>query len=103
MKRIKKLLLLPMLFLSLNAFAQDGNNPISYSNLALQYNSPTLNGDAANSFMPSVAIANGIGSYLDNPASMALLGQSSFNFSVLNTNFNQESFYLNNSINSDRN
>lgn len=103
MKRVYLFLLLPLLFLSHKAFAQDGNNPVSYSNLALQYYTSTLNGDAANSFVPSVATANGYGSYFDNPASMALMDESSFTFSVMNTNLNQESTYLNNSVMTDRN
>ena len=103
MKRIIYFLLLPLLFLGTPLFAQDGNDPLSYSNMALQFNNPLLNGDAASANFPSVALSNGFGSYLDNPASIALLKESAFSLSILNNNVEQENSYLNNTLNSERN
>lgn len=97
MKRILFFLLVPILFES-NTMAQDGNDPVSYSNLALQLSSQYYNGDAATGLFPSVANANGYGSYLDNPASVALIKENYFNFSLANNRYERENVYQNNLV-----
>lgn len=75
-------------------FAQDGANQINYSSLAQQFVQSNLNGDANSSILPSVAIDNGFGSFLDNPASMALIGDTYFSLGYLsNYAENTNSFY----------
>lgn len=102
MKRLF-LLLLPLVLPFGTLQAQDGNSPVTYSNLALQYNFSAINGDAANSFLPSTATANGFGSFKDNPAATALFEKSSFSFSLLNSSMDLQNSYHNNEINSDLN
>lgn len=90
------------LVLSINPlFAQDGNSQVSYSNLALQFSTMNINGDAASGFVPSVATSNGFGSFLDNPASVALINESYFNVGMLNSSLEQQNTYLGNTIDSE--
>lgn len=103
MKRIILFLLLPVVFPLAVVNAQNGNTQVSYSNLALQYSSYNLNGDAGTGFFPSVASANGNGSYIDNPASIALIDESNFNFSLLNNRVSYENTFLNNQVDTDDN
>ena len=74
---------LGMVFISTQLFAQDGANQINYSSLAQQFVQTNLNGDPNASILPSVALANGYGSFLDNPASMALINDTYFNIGYL--------------------
>jgi hypothetical protein len=79
-------LVLGGLFASSMVFAQDGANQISYSNLAQQFVQTNQNGDAHASILPSVAIDNGFGSFIDNPASVALVNNTYFNIGYLSNN-----------------
>ncbi|MDR9419593.1 outer membrane protein transport protein [Gracilimonas sp.] len=97
MKRIL-ILLLPLLFSLNTVYAQDGNSPVTYSNLALQFGKAGYNSDAATGFFPTVATENGYGSYLDNPASVALISESYFSFGLKNNTREYESIYLGNSV-----
>lgn len=95
----KAVLLLTATILSFNfVLAQDGNKPSSYANLALQFSQQNFNGDAANGFLPSVSNAYGFGSFVDNPASVALLDESSFSFGLYNSNLEMENNYQGNSV-----
>ncbi len=85
--------LLGLVFLTIPVLAQDGANQINYSSLAQQFVQTNLNGDANATILPSVAIANGYGSFLDNPASMALINTTYFNLGYLsNQSENTNSF-----------
>ncbi|MGB0347518.1 MAG: hypothetical protein ACPGGA_08535 [Balneolaceae bacterium] len=77
------LALMGVLFISTQLFAQDGANQINYSSIAQQIVQTNLNGDPNASILPSVAIDNGYGSFLDNPASMALIKDSYFTMGYL--------------------
>ncbi len=66
------------LFITQTALAQDGANQINYSTLAQQFVQSNQNGDANSTILPSVAIDNGFGSFIDNPASVALINDSYF-------------------------
>lgn len=72
-----------LMLLSTYTFGQDGANQINYSSLAQQFVQTNLNGDANATILPSVAIDNGFGSFLDNPASLALINDTYFNIGYL--------------------
>jgi long-subunit fatty acid transport protein len=74
---------LGVVFFTTQLFAQDGANQINYSSLAQQIVQTNLNGDPHASILPSVAIDNGYGSFLDNPASMALINDTYFTMGYL--------------------
>lgn len=71
------------LFLAQSALAQDGANQINYSTLAQQFVQTNQNGDANATILPSVAIDNGFGSFIDNPASVALINDTYFSVGYL--------------------
>lgn len=100
---MKKLYLILTLLLCTNvlALAQNGLNPSSYPNLALEFTNQNINGNPS-SFMPSVANGYGFGSYLDNPAAMGLLDESQFSFSLYKQNTQTDNFYLGNDIEAER-
>jgi hypothetical protein len=76
-------LVLGGLFLTQSVLAQDGANQITYSTLAQQFVQNNQNGDAHSTILPSVAIANGFGSFIDNPASVALITDTYFSIGYL--------------------
>ncbi|MCG8372526.1 MAG: hypothetical protein MI700_03295 [Balneolales bacterium] len=94
MKRLFTTLLVGGVLLSSSIAAQDGTNQVSYLNLAQQFSTNNVNGDPGSLILPSVALGNGYGSYIDNPASVALLNQSHFNFGYLGNFTNSDSDYL---------
>lgn len=100
MKRIIFFLLVPFLFPVTAAIAQDGNDPVTYSNLALQYSSLNFNGDAATGLFPAVASAYGYGSFMGNPASVAFIKESAFSVSLFNNDIEYQNTYLNNTVSS---
>lgn len=81
--------------------AQDGNSQVSYSNLALQFSSLNFNGDAATGLFPSVASNNGYGSFIDNPATVALINKNYLSFGLANNRIEFENTYLNNTLNTE--
>ena len=58
-------------------------NQLNYSSIAQQIIQTNINGDPQSSVLPSVAIDNGYGSFLENPATMALINDSYFSFGYL--------------------
>ncbi|RNC79958.1 MAG: hypothetical protein ED557_12555 [Balneola sp.] len=94
MKRALSYLLLAGVLASSEALAQDGQDPVKYSSLSQQFVTSTINGDANASVLPSVATQNGFGSYLDNPASMALITMSYFNTGLISNTGDHSSSYL---------
>ncbi len=74
---------LGMLLISSQLYAQDGANQINYSSIAQQIVQSNLNGDPNAGVLPSVALDNGYGSFLDNPASMALINDTYFTLGYL--------------------
>lgn len=83
-------------FISPAIFAQDGQLQTRYSTLGQQLIYNTTNGDANGSVLPSVAVDNGITSYLDNPAAMALINMSYFNAGTFSGFTEQSNTYLGN-------
>ncbi len=81
-------------------YAQDGAYPIKYSSLAQQLVNTSVNGDPNANILPSVAIDNGYASFLDNPASIALINDSYFSVGYLSNFTNNLNSFQNNSITS---
>jgi len=75
--------LVGLILISNQVAAQDGANQINYSSLSQQFVQTNLNGDPAATILPSVATQNGYGSFLDNPASMALIDDTYFTVGYL--------------------
>ncbi len=96
----RTILLMLGLFLAFNLSAQNGESPISYKSLGLQFSSNSSNGDAASIVVPSVSSYNGFGSFIDNPAVMALAKENSVSIAWFYSNQNQTSSYLNSSASS---
>lgn len=96
MKRLLFILLMAGVSSAPAVFAQDGQLQTNYSSLAQQLIYSSTNGDANASVLPSVAVDNGIGSYLDNPASMALINMSYFNAGLESGITDQTNAYLGN-------
>jgi|TARA_R110001599_G_scaffold8254_2_gene39945 hypothetical protein len=99
MKRI--LLFFIGISVSVHLHAQDGESPISYQSLAIQMSTINTNGDAQSAVIPSVSSFNGFGSFLDNPAAMALSDKSFYSIGWLNQSNNKEDIYLGNSTNNE--
>ncbi len=95
MKRTTLLML--GLFLAFNLSAQNGESPISYKSLGLQFSSSASNGDATSMVVPSVSSYNGFGSFIDNPAVMALAKENNISIAWFYSNRSQTNSYLNNS------
>lgn len=81
--------------------AQSGQSPVSYSSLALQFAGSDANGDPQSAVLPSVALSNGFGGYLDNPASIALLEGNYLTTSLLGSTTEQKNSYLNSTFESE--
>ena len=82
------------LFSSATVFAQDGGNPLEYGSLAQQFTTSNINGDANAAILPSVAMENGFGTYLDNPAALAFIKDSYFTLGYFNNQAENQSAYL---------
>ena len=95
MKRLFFTLLMGGLLLT-QSQAQDGRNQINYGTLAQQFSTHNINGDAHSSVLPSVAIANGFGTYIDNPAATALIMDSYFTFGYFGNQATSDNQYLGN-------
>ncbi|MBO6587093.1 MAG: hypothetical protein JJ953_13370 [Gracilimonas sp.] len=94
------LILCLYLFSTFEVYAQDQLKPTSFQNLALQFTGSDITASSS-PVMPSVANAYGHGSYMDNPASMALMPNSEFSLSFYQQNASTESYYLGNSVDSE--
>ncbi len=92
----RTMLLMLGLFLAFNLSAQNGDSPISYKSLGLQFSSNSSNGDAASIVVPSVSSYNGFGSFIDNPAVMALAEENNISIAWFYSNQTQNDSYLNN-------
>lgn len=92
------------LSVQLYATAQDGENPLSYSSMALRAISDVVPISGSNAIIPSVSDANGIASFIDNPASMALVEKSYFSFGyTMVGNFDQVTSFGNQATKLNRN
>lgn len=85
------------------AQAQEANNPLLYSNQAIQFSDIGVSHDPVTLVMPGVAFSGGFGSYLDNPASAALFKESFTSFGLAFRNVNETADYLENSMSFDDN
>ena len=82
---------------------QDGGYPTKYSSIAQQMVQTTVNGDPNANSLPSVALDNGYGSFLDNPASSALINDSYFSVGYLSNFTNNVNSFQNNAITANNN
>lgn len=102
---MKRLLILTALgvsaLFSANAVAQQGMNPLSYGALAQDLSYFGINGGANAGIMPSVALDNGMFSYIDNPASMALINRNYVTLGTFSNFNNRSNTYLSNTVTSD--
>ncbi len=100
---MKRLLILIVggVFLPFICLAQNGESPISYKGLGIQLSTISSNGDASSSVTSSVASFNGFGSFIDNPAVMALAKGSYYTIGWISQNNSQTDNYLSTSSNSD--
>lgn len=89
---------MPLLILYTTVNGQNGNAQTDYANLALQFSSQDFNGDAAIGFFPAAASEEGFGSFVENPASIALISKSYFNFSLANDQNEYQNSFLGNTL-----
>ncbi len=96
--RFKTLLLsIPVFLLALESpNAQNVNDPMSFSNQVLLFGNHGIASDPVSGIMPGTAYGSGFGSFLDNPASIALLGQDFGEFSFVHNRIDERSNYLGN-------
>lgn len=92
MKRL--IVLLIGFIMSGSVIAQDGESAVSYKSLAVQMSTFNSNGDSYSASVTSVSSFNGFGSFIDNPASMALAKGSFYSMGWFNQNNKQETGYL---------
>lgn len=101
MRKHSLLLTLTLCLISfLEVEAQVELKPTSFQNLALEFTKSDITASSS-TIMPSVANIYGHASYIDNPASMALIQSSMLSLSFYRQNSSTESFYLENSQSSD--
>lgn len=94
MKRLYFLVLGVLLYLP--AHAQDGESPVSYKSLGMQFSTRNINGNAASLVLPSYSMFNGYGSYVDNPAVMAMASENEMSLGLYYGNNKQEASFLGN-------
>lgn len=95
--KIGTLLLVFFLFGSANLFAQNPNNPLLYSNQATMLGDQGSAYDPVSIVMPGTAFASGFGSFIDNPASMALQPMSFGEFGISFRTVDEDVRFLGNS------
>lgn len=74
--------------------AQNPNNAILYSNQATLFGQQSSSGDPVSVILPGTAFKSGFGSFVDNPASMALYDESFFEFGLSHRNVEENAHFL---------
>lgn len=98
MKRYVPLLCVYLLLMCTDMLrAQQAIDPVSYSHLIHQFSVMNMNGDPQSEVLPSVAVANGFGSFIDNPAAIAMIKGSYLNLGLNNHRVSETNNYLGNS------
>lgn len=95
MSTIKRLLTLTILLLmvSIQAGAQNVNDALLFSNQAVQFGDQREIINPVTGVMPGTALASGFGSFLDNPASIALFDESFGEFGITYKTINEDATY----------
>jgi len=86
-----------ILFTGTTAGAQNINDPLLYSNLAVQFGDQRELLNPVTGIMPGTARASGFGSFLDNPASVALFDNSFGEFGITYKTVREDASFLGNS------
>jgi len=95
MRKLLKTVLLIVIFMGVQKiFAQNPNNAILYSNQATLFGQQSSSGDPISVILPGTAFKSGFGSFVDNPASMALHNKSFFEFGLSHRNVEENSLFL---------
>lgn len=103
-KIIKTIAVLALLLLGINkAHAQETNNILLYNNQATLFGDQGAAFDPISIVLPGTAMKSGIGSYIDNPASMALYDKSFGSFGLSYGDVQEDAAYLGNSRSLDNN
>lgn len=102
-KYIKILILFTLLFGVDKAISQHDNNSLLYSNQAVLFGDQGASFDPVSIIIPGTATKSGIGSFMDNPASMALYERSYMDFGLSYGTVQEDATYLNNSQTQDNN
>ncbi len=77
--------------------AQNANNPLSFGNQAVQFGDQQGVVNPVTGIMPGTAFGAGFGSFLDNPASVALFDESFGEFGLSLNTVNENALFLGNS------
>lgn len=85
-------------FVASPIFAQDGYDPMSYTSLTQLFTSQQYIGSANSASLPSVAMENGYAGFVDNPASMSLIGTSYMDLGYLNNRVDYTQSFRGNSL-----
>lgn len=96
-KKLISSFLLLFLIIGGPLFAQNVNDPLSYGNQAVLFGDQRSLADPVTGIMPGMALGTGFSSYIDNPASAALFGESFGVFGLDFNNVNENATYLGNS------
>ena len=102
-KLIKILILVALLFGVDKALSQNVNNILLFNNQATLFGNQGQVHDPVSIVMPGTAINSGIGSFIDNPASMALFDNSFGEFGLSFRNVREDANYLGNTRSGDHN
>lgn len=95
MRRIITFTLLAILFGAVNqVMAQNPNNALLYSNQAVLFGDQGSANDPISIIMPGTAFKSGFGSFIDNPASIALYKNSFAEFGLSFRNVEENTTYL---------
>ena len=82
--------------IALQAQAQNVNDPLLYSNQAVQFGDQRELINPVTGIMPGTAFASGFGTFLDNPASAALFEGSFGEFGITYKSINEDATFLGN-------
>jgi len=88
-----------LLLLSVALKAQNDNNPLLFSNQAILMGDQRQVNDPVTMNLPGMALASGLGTFLDNPASVALFEESFLEFGIVQRNVDENTRFLGNTHN----
>lgn len=102
-KFLKIIILFVLLFGVERAMSQHDNNILLYNNQATLFGNQGASFDPVSIIIPGTATKSGIGSFMDNPASMALYERSYMDFGLSYGTVQEDATYLGNSRTQDNN
>ncbi|MDZ7719933.1 MAG: outer membrane protein transport protein [Balneolaceae bacterium] len=102
-KFLKITILFVLIFGVEKAISQHPNNNLLYSNQATLFGDQGVSFDPVSIVLPGTATKSGIGSFMDNPAGIALYEKSYFDFGLSYGSVQEDATYLGNSRTQDNN